>query len=211
MERRTPTTLRAATAALAVALLSLTACSEKQEAGEFDGWKARNDAYLDSVAAVARANADGSWTMYKAFSLGDPSAMDGPSHYYVYVQKLERGEGTLRPQYNDSVRVHYSGRLIPSASYPQGFNFGKSFNGAELDAATDVPSLFGVSQTGTGFCTALMNMVEGDRWRVVVPYYLGYGSTPSTTTGIPAYSTLLFDVTLARIYRYQVDTDTSWW
>jgi len=52
-------------------------------------------------------------------------------------------------------------------------------------------------------------MVEGDRWKIVVPYYLGYGESSSLTT-IPNYSTLIFDVKLARIYKYKIDTDTTW-
>ena len=39
----------------------------------------------------------------------------------------------------------------------------------------------------------------GDTWRIYVPAALGYGSV--TKTGIPAYSTLVFDITLNSFYR----------
>jgi FKBP-type peptidyl-prolyl cis-trans isomerase FklB len=44
-----------------------------------------------------------------------------------------------------------------------------------------------------GFTTALMNMHIGDRWRVYIPYQLGYGSLAKPTC---SYSNLIFDVAL---------------
>ena len=54
--------------------------------------------------------------------------------------------------------------------------------------------LFGVSGTIAGFGTALQYMHCGDRWMVYIPETLGYGSTAQNK--IPAYSTIMFDVTL---------------
>ena len=186
-------------------------CSEQEDEGEYDHWRERNVAYIDSVARVARANADGSWTMYKAFDMGDSLDLNGANNYYIYVQKLEAGSGTYQPLYNDSVRVHYSGRLIPTVTYPSGYNFGKSYSGDVLNEAIDVPSLMGVKGNVTGFATALMHMKKGDRWRIVIPYYLGYGTGGNSSGTIPGYSTLIFEVQLARIYRYGIDSDTGWW
>jgi FKBP-type peptidyl-prolyl cis-trans isomerase len=53
-----------------------------------------------------------------------------------------------------------------------------------------------------------MNMVEGDRWKVVMPQYLGYKD--NATGDIPAYSTLIFDIKLARVYRNGDNSNTSW-
>ncbi|MCI6472136.1 MAG: FKBP-type peptidyl-prolyl cis-trans isomerase, partial [Bacteroidales bacterium] len=50
-----------------------------------------------------------------------------------------------------------------------------------------------------GFTTALMNMHEGDRWTVYMPYQLGYGTSASSS--IPAYSLLTFDITLVSFFR----------
>ena len=200
---------------LLVALVSSTAffcsCKENEEEGEWDNWQTRNEQYIDSIAKVARANRDGSWTVYKAFNLGDDFGDNEDNKYYVYVKKLEAGSGTESPLYNDSIRVHYSGRLIPTTTYPLGYNFGKSYNGSEMNEATDVPALMCVNQNVIGFATAMMHMVTGDHWRIYVPYNLGYGTTDKSTSSIPAYSTLIFDVRLARIYKYNVDKDTSWW
>ena len=185
-----------------------TSCSESdEEVTEFDNWQQQNERYLDSLATVARKG--NGWTMYKSFNLGDPLDMNANNNYYIYVQKLENGTGTEHPLYNDSVRVHYIGHLIPSASYPDGYCFDKSFKGDVLNIETDVPTLFGVNGLVKGFSTALMNMVEGDHWRVVIPYYIGYGT--SEDINVPGYSTLIFEMYLARIYRYQKDTNTQWY
>jgi FKBP-type peptidyl-prolyl cis-trans isomerase FklB len=197
----------------AVVLFSgaLNSCKESDEVSEYDNWQARNEHFIDSIASVAKTNRDGAWTILKAFTLSDDFPMTEASQYYIYVQKLEHGSGSERPLYADSVRVHYSGRLIPTASYPQGFVFDKSYASSSFNPATDVPSLHCVNQTVVGFGTALMNMVVGDRWKVYIPYQLGYGITTSTNSSVPAYSTLIFDMQLAKIYKYKVDTDTKWW
>ncbi|MBR3091769.1 MAG: FKBP-type peptidyl-prolyl cis-trans isomerase [Bacteroidaceae bacterium] len=190
-----------------ILFLTAMSCQEQDEVAEFDNWQQQNERYLDSLATVARKG--NGWTMYKSFNLGDPLDMNANNNYYIYVQKLENGTGTEHPLYNDSVRVHYIGHLIPSASYPDGYCFDKSFKGDVLNIETDVPTLFGVNGLVKGFSTALMNMVEGDHWRVVIPYYIGYGT--SEDINVPGYSTLIFEMYLARIYRYQKDTNTQWY
>ena len=99
--------------------------------------------------------------------------------------------------------------MIPTVTYPQGFVFDRSYASSSFNPATDVPQLLCVSNLVVGFSTALMNMVVGDRWKVYIPYQLGYGTTRDAS--IPAYTTLIFDMQLAKIYKYKVDTDTKWW
>ena len=196
-------------ATLAVFPFLMCACSEQGAENEYDDWEQKNVTYIDSIAKVAQANADGSWTIYKAYTLGDSTQLyNGQNSRFIYVQKLKSGSGTASPLYTESVRVHYTGHLIPSKTYTQGYNFDKSFAGEELNTDTDVPSLLSVSSTVVGFATALQYMKVGDRWKVYIPYQLGYGTT--TTTKIPAYSTLIFDMTLARIYASDAD-DTEWY
>ena len=45
-----------------------------------------------------------------------------------------------------------------------------------------------------GFTTALLKMKKGDTWLVYIPYALAYGSSASGS--VPAYSTLIFKMTL---------------
>ena len=112
---------------------------------------------------------------------------------YIYVEVLNEGDGTISPIYTDTVRVHYQGRLLPSASYANGYVFDQSWTG-EYDVTTNVPSKIAVSGVVDGFTTALQHMRKGDRWKVYIPYQLGYGE--SANSSIPGYSTLVFDITL---------------
>ena len=192
-------------------LCALTSCKEQAESGEYDNWQLRNDHYIDSIAQVCHANADGQWVAFRAYDLGTNVKDDTDTRHFVYVHKESAGTGTYMPKNNDSIRVHYSGRLIPTDVHSQGYNFGRSYYGYTLDETTDAPTLMGGNGLVSGFKTAVMNMVEGDRWQIYVPYFLGYNSAEQTTSHIPAYSTLIFDVKLARVYRYKIDTDTKWW
>ena len=53
---------------------------------------------------------------------------------------------------------------------------------------------FAVGSVVDGFSTALQHMRKGDKWRVYIPYELGYGTSDAST--IPGYSTLIFDITM---------------
>lgn len=189
---------------------SLFSCTEKAEVGEFDDWQARNTAFIDSIANVCDKNVGGNWKKICAYNLNDSVEALAPNNaHYIYVQTLEKGTGEYSPLFNDSVRVHYLGRIAPSSNYPQGRIFDKSYSSYTFNEATDVPTKFGISTSVvTGFATALMHMVEGDSWRVYIPSYLGYGTTDKPS--IPIYSTLIFDIKLARVYRLGIDKDTSW-
>ena len=50
-----------------------------------------------------------------------------------------------------------------------------------------------------GLQTALLKMHVGDRWLIHIPYQLGYGSSTTSST-IPAYSNLIFDVALYDVW-----------
>lgn len=175
---------------LFIGILSFTSCDETKEPGEYDNWQERNVSYIDSIATVARANADSTWAVFLATGL-DTEKQWG-NEYYIYCQKLNDVEGT-HPLYTDTVLVNYSGRLIPTKSYPNGFVFDSSYDG-EFDPLFDVPVKFPLAGTIAGFSTALQQMSAGSRWLVYIPYTLGYGST--ATSGVPAFSTLIFDINL---------------
>jgi FKBP-type peptidyl-prolyl cis-trans isomerase FklB len=64
-----------------------------------------------------------------------------------------------------------------------------------------MPKTLLISSLVSGFATAVQNMHIGDRWLVYIPYDLGYGTTESSSSTIPAYSTLVFDITLVAYYR----------
>jgi FKBP-type peptidyl-prolyl cis-trans isomerase FklB len=186
-------------------------CKESKAEGEYDNWQERNQQYVDSIANLAKQGIDG-WTRtlgyYYQQAYADANPFD--NNIYIYTQKKENGSGTLKPVFTDSVRVHYRGRLIPSANHPEGYIFSQTYTTNTIQTATAVPALMGMSQNGVGFCTALQDMVEGDAVHIVVPYPLGYGTSTNSTGTVPAYSTLIFDTKLVKVYRYKIDTDTRW-
>ena len=168
------------------------ACSESDDTGsEFDDWQNKNTTYWNALYAKAQDSVKAgntNWKIIKNWSLED--SLQSPNTDYIIVHVKEKGTGTASPLYTDTVRTHYTGRLIPSASYPDGYQFDSSLGHAiSMDEAT--PSKFAVSLVVDGFSTALQNMHVGDRWEVYIPYTLGYGE--SAQSAIPAYSTLIPD------------------
>lgn len=177
--------------------LGFSSCEETPEVGEFDNWQERNIAFIDSIATVARANSDGKWRVIPATGLDETK--EWGNEYNVYCYMLQNGDGNEHPAYTDTVRVNYSGRLMPTASYPKGYIFDSSYEG-ELEPEFDVPVALPLQKTVTGFSTALQHMVagttpyNGDIWRVYIPANLGYGAEASAS--IPAYSALIFEINL---------------
>lgn len=111
--------------------------------------------------------------------LTDPSV--GPVGGGVYRRVLAQGNGGVHPTLQSVVTVNYTGRLI---------------NGRVFDtsATAPCPPAMRVSDLIDGWRIALPQMCVGDRWEIYVPAERGYGSRPCP--GIPAGSTLIFDVEL---------------
>lgn len=183
-----------------------TSCTESDDSvEEYVDWQKRNTEYFSQIHSTAQqAISAGSmkWKLIPTFSKtvgGNLAATD-----YVVVEVLEEGTGAGCPLYTDTTRVHYSCSILPSTSYPEGHIVDKSFNGSTLNTATDVPLKSAFNTCVDGWTTAVMKMHIGDRWRVYVPYNLGYGTTNRTNDYkdivVPAYSTLIFDLTLAAYY-----------
>lgn len=182
-----------------VAFLPLLAsCGEDDDSasGEFDNWQERNETYWNNLYQTARSNADGKWKILRTWSKDATAELKNTDYVIVHVE--EQGTGTVSPLYTDSVRMHYVGHLMPSASYPQGYQFDKSYTGS-YDFATMKPAEGIVKGFVDGFTTALLSMHVGDLWKVYIPYTLGYGT--SDRSGIPGYSTLVFDLKLVSFYR----------
>lgn len=94
------------------------------------------------------------------------------------------GEGRI-PVETDTVRVHYTGTLI---------------DGTKFDSSVDrgEPVEFPVTGVIKGWVEALQLMPVGSKFRLYVPYELGYGSRGAGAT-IKPFSTLIFDVELIAI------------
>lgn len=198
-------------------LFGFAACSDDSgdDNSEYHDWQTRNDAYFSTVRTLAldsmkmaRSTYGASWEehcawrAYASYSL-ENSGIPLGTNDSIFVQILQQGSGTASPYLNDSVRVFYRGRLIPSESYPDGYVFshsGQSSIYSEIfNTQISVPSMHKTSSFVRGLTTAILRMHIGDRWRVYVPYKLGYNATQRGA--IPAYSDLIFEVQLVSFYR----------
>ena len=166
----------------------LCACSEeKTTEDEFANWQERNEAQTAQWATNA---SNGMYRKIVTYTK-DESAPGLKNSDYIYVEVLEEGEGKESPIFTDIVRMAYRGHLIPTTSYSEGYVFDQSFLG-DFDWKTAGMVVMSPNTVVEGFATALMNMHEGDRWIVHIPYQLAYGAT--TKTGVPAYSDLTFEI-----------------
>ena len=200
---------------LLLTTLTVACSSDKEEDTEFSDWKNRNDAYFASVRSgaldtirKARSNYGDKWEenclwrTYLSYSL-DETAQNSSTDS-IYVRILKKGTGTESPLGSDSCRIFYYGTLMPSASYPSGYVFTHSGQSSIYEEIFNrniaTPSTRKATSFVRGFATALMRMHIGDRWRVYVPYSLGYKDSEDNSS-IPAYSTLIFDIELIAFYR----------
>ena len=199
---------------------TMTSCSESNdEDTEYQNWETRNNEYFENVyqqAKVAIDAGDGSWLIVKSYTkvnglkaYAEGVELGGSHTDCIVAHVVSQREGTEHneaseinssetlfssPLYIDTVRVHYRGRLIPSASYSDGKMFDSSWQGT-YDVSTMVPAKMSLAGLVDGFATAVMSMHVGDRWEVYVPWQLGYGSS-SSSSSIPNCSVLRFDITL---------------
>lgn len=180
---------------VAVLMLSLSSCSESDSTvEEFPDWENTNLTYWNNLYTTTKSkvnSGDTSWKIIKSFSVED--TLSSPNTDYVIVNVQTAGKGSGCPLYTDSVRVRYTGQLLPSTSYTKGYVFDTTNydNAADsISGATD----FKVSGLTSGFATAVQHMHIGDVWEVYVPWTLGYGT--SGNSSIPGYSVLKFRIQL---------------
>lgn len=196
---------------LPLLLLSMlfVACEETSEAGAYDNWQPRNEAFIDSLQAVydngiadkegrklerfELLTAPGKYILFKRLTsviATPPVGSDGkviPGKEYEYIAGYEYRE--VKPLYTDKVSVYYKGTLITGTRF-DGFN-------GNAPTVFDTPSSFAVSGVITGWTEALQRMNVGDRWEVYIPWNYAYGSSGSGD--IIGYSALVFDMQLYSI------------
>jgi FKBP-type peptidyl-prolyl cis-trans isomerase len=103
----------------------------------------------------------------------------------LQYEVIKMGTGP-KPGPEDVVRVDYTGTLIDSTKFD-----------SSVDRGT--PAEFGVNQVIKGWQEGLQLMPVGSKFRLYIPYELGYGE--NGTGPIPPYSTLIFDVDLLDIVK----------
>ena len=90
------------------------------------------------------------------------------------------------PKATDTVETHYRGTFTDGKEFDSSYSRGES-------------SSFPVNRVIPGWTEALQLMKEGAKWELYIPSDLAYGS--QGRQGIPAYSTLLFELELIRIVK----------
>ncbi|MFK7905286.1 MAG: FKBP-type peptidyl-prolyl cis-trans isomerase [Chitinophagales bacterium] len=97
---------------------------------------------------------------------------------------LKEGNGPV-PTKDSKVTVHYVGTLIDGSEFDSSVRRGE-------------PATFGVTQVISGWTEALQLMPQGSKWKLFIPYSLGYGDRGAGQS-IPPYATLVFEVELLKI------------
>ncbi|MBD3590921.1 FKBP-type peptidyl-prolyl cis-trans isomerase [Bacteroides sp. GM023] len=173
---------------LVLIALAFTACSETEEASKFDNWRARNEAFMDSLQTVYDTAPDHGGLDYIL-----PEKNKNVKIFYK--KKIAKDTGNS-PLYTETVTAYYRGYYI------FGEKFDENFSGVDPDVNFDQPATFSVQNFYTtaavsGWADILQNMKVGERWMTYIPWQVAYGS--SDKDAIPAYSTLLFDIQLQSI------------
>ena len=90
-----------------------------------------------------------------------------------------------KPKATDKVRVHYEGTLIDGTVFDSSYKRGESIT-------------FGLNQVIKGWTEGLQLMSVGSKYKLYIPYQLGYGAQ-GAGANIPPYSALIFTVELLGI------------
>lgn len=192
-----------------------TVMSCSKDTAEYDPyhhWEARNKAWFEQAADSAHAAIKAAkaqygnawaehcdWRMFKSFQKS-PSHQSGILADSICVHILQRGNGTVRPTYNDTIRINFRGQLMPTTDAEgktQTTVFAQTYY-QSFDPTTASPQKSAVSGFTEGFATALQQMVEGDDWLVYIPQELFYGASAKGV--IPAYSAAVFRINMVGVY-----------
>lgn len=109
-----------------------------------------------------------------------------PSGLQYKVLK-KSGQGGEKPKISDTVKVHYTGKLIDGTVFDSSKNSGE-------------PAEFPVSKVIKGWTEGLQLMEVGDQFIFFIPAELGYGDRGAGGKIAP-YSTLIFEVELIEIVK----------
>ena len=122
---------------LVLLALTFTACSETEETGRYDNWRARSEAFIDSIANVYAGQQNGSITVTDEKERLYPFT-DLTNGQTIYAKKRISRDGVKdddKPVYTSKVSAYYR------MSYFNGDVVQQNFAGTEPDEF-DVPSEF---------------------------------------------------------------------
>lgn len=113
-----------------------------------------------------------------------PEVTTLPSGLQYEVIKAGTGD---KPKATSTVRCHYHGTFIDGRVFDSSVQRGE-------------PADFPVNGVIAGWVEALQLMPVGSKWKLYIPYNLGYGARGAGQS-IPPYSTLIFEVELLEILK----------
>jgi len=96
---------------------------------------------------------------------------------------LRAGKGK-QPSTTDSIKVHYTGKLIDGTVFDSSYDRG-------------TPATFGVSAVIPGFSEGLQLMQEGAKYRLTIPSDIAYGEQGPASIG--PNQVLIFEVVLIEV------------
>ena len=102
----------------------------------------------------------------------------------LQYEVLREGTGA-KPAVTDTVKVHYVGTLIDGTEFDNSYKRGE-------------PISFPLNRVIRGWTEGLQLMNVGGKYRLYVPYELGYGERGAGSQ-IPPYATLIFEIELISI------------
>ena len=130
---------------------------------------------------ITKAKAEGEAFLKQNAAKEGVQKLEGGLQYKV----VKEGDGDGSPAPDDTVRVHYTGKLINDRIFDSSVKRGK-------------PAEFRVNQVIKGWQTALQKMKVGDKWMLYIPPELGYGKNGSPPN-IGPHAVLIFEVELLDI------------
>ena len=137
----------------------------------YEEWRVENEKFIEEIK--------------NDFSFLQATVPQGPGTVYYKVLQTPEGGNEVCPIYTSKVKVHYKGSLI---------------NGTVFDDASNRTVELSVNGVVKGFAVALQNMQVGAKWKIYIPWELGYGYSSSGL--ILPYSALIFELELIEISEY---------
>jgi len=103
----------------------------------------------------------------------------------MYYRILKSGKGTS-PKETSTVEVHYRGTLINGKEFDSSYKRGK-------------PAQFPLNRVIKGWTIAVQKMKPGDKWEILIPPQLAYGTRGAPGGVIGPNATLLFEIELVKV------------
>jgi FKBP-type peptidyl-prolyl cis-trans isomerase len=117
----------------------------------------------------------------------------------ILLQWQEDSKSGIKAAVGDSVKVNYTGKLVNNNVFDTSIEtIAKQFGIYNAQRTYEPLSyVHGVGRVIVGFDYAVASMQKGDKLRVLIPSFFGYGNAPQGV--IPANSVLVFDLELVDV------------